>query len=124
MLSIPAVLRKAHPLNRKLDLQFKTLCPPADLTFSIDSSEKEVKNHQKVRTFNYNALDETSEIPGVKISLTAFISATLPVQTEGGKKKREEIKKKNPKQKKQINKQINFSVKGDGEISKKETSEN
>lgn len=48
MLSVLAVLRKAHPLNRKVDLEFKTLCPPADFTFSIDSSEQEVKNQQNV----------------------------------------------------------------------------
>lgn len=65
---MPAVLRKAHPLNRKLDLEFKTLSPLANLTFSIDSSKQEVKNQQNVRDFNHNGMDETSAKRGIKSS--------------------------------------------------------
>lgn len=65
---MPAVLRKAHPLNRKLDLEFETLSPLANLTFSIDSSKQEVKNQQNVRDFNHNAMDETSAKRGIKSS--------------------------------------------------------
>lgn len=65
---MPAVLRSAHPLNRKLDLEFKTLSPLANLTFSIDSSKQEVKNQQNVRDFNHNGMDETSAKRGIKSS--------------------------------------------------------
>lgn len=106
MLSISAVLRKAHPLNRKLDLEFKTLCPPVDFTFSIDSSEQEVKNQQNYNY--YNALDETSARPGVKTS-PSDSSHTCKLATANWEKKRKKKKggEKKPEQKsKQINRLI------------------
>lgn len=84
MLSIPAVLKKAHPLNRKLDLEFETLRPPADLTFRVNSSEQEVKNQQNVRTFKYNALDETSARPAVNISPTNSVHICNPASANWG----------------------------------------
>lgn len=77
MLSIPAVLREAYPLNRKLDLEFETLCHPADLTFIINFA----KNQQNMATFNYNALDETLARPGVKTSPTDSAHIRNPTST-------------------------------------------
>lgn len=124
MLSIRAVLRTAHPLNRKLDLEFKALCPPADLTFSIDSSEQEVKIRQNMRTFNYNVLDETPVRRGVKTSPTDSGHTCSPTSANWGKKKEKKGGGKKNQTKKQTNKQINLGVEGDGERSKRETSEN
>lgn len=84
-LSILVVLRKAHPQNRKLDLESKTLCSSADSSVSTNLSEQEAKNQQNVRTFNYNALDETSARPGIKTSPTHNARTCNPTSANWGR---------------------------------------
>lgn len=60
MLSMQVILRKAHPLNRKMDLLFKILFLLVHLTFNIDSLEQDIKKQQNMRAFNYSVPNETS----------------------------------------------------------------